>query len=54
LAYKAGSNKDIKEVCLEVEGKTVLRFAVANGFRNIQVGGWVGAGVGVVGCWIGR
>ena len=29
-------NADFKEVTLEVQGRTVLRFAAAYGFRNIQ------------------
>ena len=29
-------NADFQEVALEVDGKTVLRFALAYGFRNIQ------------------
>lgn len=29
-------NKDFQEVCLEKDGETVLRFAAAFGFRNIQ------------------
>lgn len=29
-------NNDFREVTLEVEGETVLRFALAYGFRNIQ------------------
>lgn len=29
-------NKDFQEVTLEKDGKTVLRFAAAYGFRNIQ------------------
>ncbi|XP_064477966.1 cytosolic Fe-S cluster assembly factor narfl-like [Ornithodoros turicata] len=36
LQYKTLRNQDLKEVVLEKEGKVVLRFAVANGFRNIQ------------------
>ncbi|KAG9297533.1 hypothetical protein G9A89_001473 [Geosiphon pyriformis] len=31
-----GRNKDFKEVTLEIEGKSVLKFASAYGFRNIQ------------------
>eukprot|EP00058_Branchiostoma_floridae_P010022 XP_002595510.1 hypothetical protein BRAFLDRAFT_118961 [Branchiostoma floridae] len=34
--YKTLRNKDFKEVTLEVEGKVVLKFALAYGFRNIQ------------------
>lgn len=26
----------MKEATLEIDGKVVLRFAIANGFRNIQ------------------
>jgi len=29
-------NVDMKEATLEVNGVVVLRFAIANGFRNIQ------------------
>merc|ERR1712050_438760 len=29
-------NLDLKEVTLEQDGKVVLKFAIANGFRNIQ------------------
>ena len=29
-------NTDLKEVTLVVEGRTVLKFALAYGFRNIQ------------------
>lgn len=29
-------NPDFKEVLLESDGKVLLRFAIANGFRNIQ------------------
>lgn len=29
-------NQDFREVTLECEGEVVLRFAIANGFRNIQ------------------
>ena len=36
LQWKAGRNKDIRELSLEVGGATVLRFAQAFGFRNIQ------------------
>ena len=36
IEYKTLRNKDFKEVSLEVEGKSVLKFAVAYGFRNIQ------------------
>ncbi|XP_056641236.1 probable cytosolic Fe-S cluster assembly factor GI11683 [Diorhabda sublineata] len=36
LEYKCLRNQDFKEVLLEQDGKVVLRFAIANGFRNIQ------------------
>jgi len=36
LTYKTLKNSDFKEVILEQDGKTVLKFAIANGFRNIQ------------------
>ncbi|XP_071813474.1 cytosolic Fe-S cluster assembly factor narfl-like [Apostichopus japonicus] len=36
LEYKVLKNKDFKEVTLSVEGVTVLKFALAYGFRNIQ------------------
>lgn len=36
LDYKNLRNPDFKEVILEKDGKVVLRFAIANGFRNIQ------------------
>lgn len=36
LQYVQGKNKDLKECVLEVNGKGVLRFAAAYGFRNIQ------------------
>ena len=36
VPYKVGKNPDIKEACLEVEGKVVLKVGVSNGFRNIQ------------------
>lgn len=29
-------NPDFREVSVEFDGKTVLKFAIANGFRNIQ------------------
>lgn len=29
-------NPDFREVTLEKDGKTLLKFAIANGFRNIQ------------------
>lgn len=34
--FKALRNPDFKEVTIERDGKTVLNFAIANGFRNIQ------------------
>lgn len=36
LQYVPGKNKDLKECVLEINGKVVLRFAAAYGFRNIQ------------------
>jgi iron only hydrogenase large subunit-like protein len=36
LTYKTLRNRDFQEVILEHEGKTVLKFALAYGFRNIQ------------------
>ena len=36
LSYKTLKNSDFREVTLEREGKVLLKFAVANGFRNIQ------------------
>eukprot|EP00850_Spirogloea_muscicola_P012867 SM000085S23217 [mRNA] locus=s85:102393:106718:- [translate_table: standard] len=36
VEFRTIRNVDFKEVSLEVDGKTVLRFAIANGFRNIQ------------------
>eukprot|EP01083_Nonionella_stella_P206901 752136_1 len=36
LEYKRGRNSDFQEVSLKVDGKKVLRFASAYGFRNIQ------------------
>jgi iron only hydrogenase large subunit-like protein len=36
VPFKDGRNSDIREAVLEVEGKVVLKVAVANGFRNIQ------------------
>ncbi|XP_026523350.1 nuclear prelamin A recognition factor [Notechis scutatus] len=36
LTYKTLKNKDFQEVTLEKDGETVLRFAAAYGFRNIQ------------------
>ncbi|KAI9999182.1 hypothetical protein PInf_004001 [Phytophthora infestans] len=36
LEYVVGRNPDFREVSLVVEGKEVLKFAVAYGFRNIQ------------------
>ncbi|KAM8715389.1 hypothetical protein ACLKA7_002441 [Drosophila subpalustris] len=36
LQFKALRNRDFSEISLEKDGKTVLKFAIANGFRNIQ------------------
>lgn len=36
LTYKNLRNPDFKEIILEKNGKILLRFAIANGFRNIQ------------------
>lgn len=36
LHFHSFRNPDFREVSLDVEGKTVLKFAIANGFRNIQ------------------
>ncbi|XP_038215886.1 probable cytosolic Fe-S cluster assembly factor GL21135 [Zerene cesonia] len=36
LVYRNLRNPDFREVTLEQDGKEVLRFAIANGFRNIQ------------------
>eukprot|EP01098_Paradermamoeba_levis_P013436 TRINITY_DN6123_c0_g2_i3.p1 TRINITY_DN6123_c0_g2~~TRINITY_DN6123_c0_g2_i3.p1 ORF type:complete len:287 (-),score=92.67 TRINITY_DN6123_c0_g2_i3:81-941(-) len=36
IEYKVGRNPDYREVSLEIEGKRVLHFALAYGFRNIQ------------------
>ncbi|KAJ8960017.1 hypothetical protein NQ318_009453 [Aromia moschata] len=36
LEYKSLRNPDFREVLLQKEGKVLLRFAIANGFRNIQ------------------
>lgn len=36
LNYKNLRNPDFREVILEKDGTVVLRFAIANGFRNIQ------------------
>lgn len=36
LEYKNLRNPDFKEVILEKNGQVLLRFAIANGFRNIQ------------------
>ncbi|XP_074028044.1 probable cytosolic Fe-S cluster assembly factor GI11683 [Leptinotarsa decemlineata] len=36
LEYKSLRNPDFKEVLLQKDGKVLLRFAIANGFRNIQ------------------
>ncbi|XP_059624811.1 protein NAR1 [Cornus florida] len=36
LDYKTIRNSDFQEVTLEVEGKTLLKFALCYGFRNLQ------------------
>lgn len=36
IKYTQGRNSDFKECSLEVDGKIVLKFALAYGFRNIQ------------------
>nr|XP_022918368.1 probable cytosolic Fe-S cluster assembly factor CPIJ010948 [Onthophagus taurus] len=36
IKYKNLRNPDFKEAILEKDGKILLRFAIANGFRNIQ------------------
>ncbi|KAJ9595515.1 hypothetical protein L9F63_013280 [Diploptera punctata] len=36
LQYKSLRNPDFREVTLEKDGKVLLKFAIANGFRNIQ------------------
>ncbi len=36
LPLKTLRNADFQEVLLEQDGRTVLRFALAYGFRNIQ------------------
>ncbi|XP_044754065.1 probable cytosolic Fe-S cluster assembly factor AGAP009023 [Coccinella septempunctata] len=36
VEYRELRNPDFKEVTLEKEGQTLLKFAIANGFRNIQ------------------
>ena len=36
LSYKTLKNADFREVTLEREGTVLLKFAIANGFRNIQ------------------
>lgn len=36
LQFKTLRNRDFSEITLENDGKTVLKFAIANGFRNIQ------------------
>ncbi|XP_042486574.1 protein NAR1-like [Macadamia integrifolia] len=36
LDFKTVRNSDFREVSLEVEGKTVLKFALCYGFRNLQ------------------
>lgn len=36
VEYKALRNPDFKEVVFEKDGQVLLKFAIANGFRNIQ------------------
>ncbi|KOM48764.1 hypothetical protein LR48_Vigan07g246800 [Vigna angularis] len=36
LTFRHIKNSDFQEVTLEVEGKTVLKFAMCYGFRNLQ------------------
>ncbi|XP_032577029.1 probable cytosolic Fe-S cluster assembly factor GM20417 [Drosophila sechellia] len=36
LEFKQLKNRDFREIILKQNGKTVLKFAIANGFRNIQ------------------
>lgn len=36
LEYKSLRNPDFQEAVLEKDGQVVLKFAIANGFRNIQ------------------
>ncbi|XP_017073840.1 probable cytosolic Fe-S cluster assembly factor GE22682 [Drosophila eugracilis] len=36
LEFKQLKNRDFREIILEKNGKAVLKFAIANGFRNIQ------------------
>ncbi|KAG1358709.1 protein NAR1 [Cocos nucifera] len=36
VEFRSVRNSDFKEVTLEVEGKTVLKFALCYGFRNLQ------------------
>ncbi|GMH05240.1 hypothetical protein Nepgr_007080 [Nepenthes gracilis] len=36
LEFKTIRNSDFREVCLEVDGKVVLKFALCYGFRNLQ------------------
>lgn len=36
IKYATLRNKDLQEVSLEVDGHLVFKFAIANGFRNIQ------------------
>ncbi|KMY91500.1 probable cytosolic Fe-S cluster assembly factor GD17698 isoform X2 [Drosophila simulans] len=36
LEFKQLRNRDFREIILKQNGKTVLKFAIANGFRNIQ------------------
>lgn len=36
IKYFISRNSDLREVSLEKDGKVLLKFAIANGFRNIQ------------------
>lgn len=36
LKFTISRNPDFREVSLDIDGKCVLKFAIANGFRNIQ------------------
>ncbi|GAB2301035.1 Cytosolic Fe-S cluster assembly factor nar1 [Dionaea muscipula] len=36
LEFRTIRNSDFREVCLEVDGKAVLKFALCYGFRNLQ------------------
>ncbi|KAL8137266.1 hypothetical protein V2J09_003267 [Rumex salicifolius] len=36
LEFRTLRNSDFREVCLEIEGKVVLKFALCYGFRNLQ------------------